>query len=183
MKINVKKIIEGKLTYPSWTTGSQHVIKCDYLNNKEVLVHYNTKGPIVRKISRKFPKFIDADHIFIWVLGFLKGEGSNSKGKSNYRRFTITNKNPEFIILTLKVLYEKGLLYNDLPDKTCHIIHSQDKLKAMNYWQNKLGLDKSKFSYIDDNNKTSLYGVCHVYLSDVLLRRVVDEINEFILAL
>jgi len=44
-----------------------------------------------------------------------------------------------------------------------------------------LGIPVEKIRYHDDDVKTSTYGVCHIYIGDVILRRVVDEISAYIM--
>ena len=70
---------------------------------------------------------------------------------------------------------------NNLPDTCCHLIHAKEQEKALKFWSSNLNLPASKFKIIDDKIKNSAYGVCHIYLSDVLLRRVIDEINRIII--
>jgi len=72
MKIDLKRLIKNKLTYPIWTTSSIYKLKCKSLDNKRINIYYEIKGPVKRKISRIFPRFIQAAPIFIWSLGFLK---------------------------------------------------------------------------------------------------------------
>ena len=183
MDISLRKIIENKQTYPSWSCNAVYSIRCAPLNKNELLVYYEP-GAIPRRVSRVFPRFVKADPVFLWVLGFLKGEGANSKGKSNYRRFTLTNKDPALISLCLDELHNKKLLdKNAFPDASLHIIHATDKKGPLNYWSRQLLLPLSKFKYFKDSRQTSQFGVCHVYFSDVLLRRVVDELSNHILAL
>ncbi len=82
----------------------------------------------------------------------------------------------------MKQLHNSKLIdINILPHGSCHIIHSFDSTNALNYWGKHLNLEKLKFKIINDHYNNSKFGVCHVYLSDVLLRRVVDELNEYII--
>jgi hypothetical protein len=183
MKISIKRIIEGKLTYPSWSSNAVYKISCRSLDKDSVLIYYTT-SVILKRIGRIFPKYVELDPAFIWMLGFLKGEGANSKGKSNYRRFTLTNKNPALICFCLNKLHEKRFIdRTKLPDGAFHIIHARDQKGAISYWSRQLNVSRSKIKCFDDNNNTSKYGVCHLYLSDVLLRRVVDELSEYVLSL
>src|SRR3989338_11507077 len=105
-KINLKKVVEGNKTYPSWTTNSVYDIKAQETKNC-TLVYYQTKTN--KKISRVFPKDIILTPNLIYGLGLLKGEGSNSLGKSNYRRLTITNSDPKIINLILSELDKNDL--------------------------------------------------------------------------
>ena len=184
MKIALRKIIEGKMTYPSWSTNKVYEIHCKKVTESEIIAYYCLQGPIKRKISRTFPKYLDLSPRFIWVLGFLRGEGANSKGKSNYRRFTLTNSNPELIKICLCELHVQKLIdITNLPKNSFHIIHALDERKATEYWSAKLSVDSYKIKCFDDVKKTSLFGVCHVYIRDVLLRRAIDEISGYVLSL
>lgn len=113
-------------------------------------------------------------------MGLLRGEGSTSLGKSNYRRFTISNSDSKVINLILGELDKNNLFKkSNLIDKSIHLIHHiEPKNKVINYWSKKLNLPESKFKCFDDKSKTSPFGVCHVYISDVLLRRIVDLIHS-----
>jgi len=176
-KINIKKLVEGRKTYPTWTTNSSYIIKTQDIGNN-ILVYYITKSN--RKISRVFPNEINLTPKLSYVLGLIKGEGSTSLGKSNYRRFTLTNSNPRIINLIFKELDKNNLFKkSDLINKSVHLLHYiKSKDEVIDYWSKKLNLSKNKFKCFDDKTKTSLFGVCHVYISDVLLRRVIDIIHD-----
>ena len=107
IKISIKKLVEGNKTYPSWSTNSTYDVKVKN-NGNSALVYYDIKTN--KRINRIFPKQINLTSSFIYTLGLLKGEGSNALGKSNYRRLTITNSNPEIIKLILNELEKSGLL-------------------------------------------------------------------------
>ncbi len=176
-KIEIKELVKGKNTYPSWTTNSSYPLRTKD-EGGNILVYYIIKRN--RKISRLFPKEINLTPKLSYVLGLLKGEGSTSLGKSNYRRFTITNSDPKVINIILEGLNENSLFRkSNLIDKSVHLLHyieSQDMV--VDYWSKKLGLPKNKFKCFDDKTKTSFFGVCHVYISDVLLRRIIDLIHD-----
>ena len=178
-KIQIEKVVQGKSTYPSWSTNSEYLLETSTKNGK-VIVHYKINGG--RKIEREFPESIDLTPRLCYVLGLIKGEGANSLGKSNYRRFTLTNSDPAVIKLVLSELENAGFLnVSEIPDSAFHLLHfkkSEDNVKE--YWSNNLGLPKEKFKCFNDKNKTSDFGVCHLYLSDVLLRRTIDLIQEYI---
>ena len=179
-KINIKKLVNGEYTYPNWSTSSRYSLRTKN-QGKDIEVYYITKSN--RKISRLFPKYINLSVELSYVLGLLMGEGSNSLGKSNYRRFTITNSNPKVIDVVLEEL-DKNSIYkkSDLIDKSIHLLHhTKNESAVIKYWSTKLKLPKNKFKCFNDENKTSPFGVCHVYISDVLLRRVIDLIhNKFL---
>ena len=176
-KIKINELVEGRLTYPNWTTNSTYPLKTkDY--GEDIIIYYKTKGN--RKISRFFPKEINLTHRLSYVFGLLKGEGSTSLGKSNYRRFTITNADYRIINLILEELDKNNLFKkSNLIDKSIHLLHHTElKNKVIDYWSKKLNLPKRKFKCFDDKSKTSPFGVCHVYISDVLLRRIIDLIHD-----
>ncbi|MFH1409497.1 MAG: hypothetical protein ABIH34_06305 [Nanoarchaeota archaeon] len=181
-KINIKELIKGNKTYPTWSTGSCHQLYATNEKQNTIKIFYTTKSK--RIISRVFPKKLTLSPEFCYVLGFLKGEGSNSLGKSNYRRFTITKSDPDIMKFVLKILEKNKLLsLSRLINKSCHLIHFKlTEKKVIEYWSEKLKLPEEKFKCFEDKNKTSLFGVCHIYISDVLLRRVVDLIQEKIMS-
>ncbi len=178
ISISVQEIINNKQTYPSWTTNSTYPIECKNLGN-ETLVYYVIKGN--RKISRIFPKNIELSPRLSYALGFLKGEGSTSLGKSNYRRLTITNSIPEIIKLVIDELDKNDLFSKEkIIDKSISILHhTLPDEEVIDFWSKQLQLYKSKFRCYDDKSKTSQHGVCHVYISDVLLRRVIDLMHDY----
>ncbi len=175
--INIQELIRGKVTYPSWSTNSQYPLNSE-LNGNKLSVFYTVKGN--RKICRTFPKKIILTPKLAYVFGLIKGEGANSLGKSNYRRFTITNSEYGVIHLVLDALDKTGLYRkSSLIDKSIHLIHFIGKEnEVIDYWSKCLDIPKEKFKCFEDKTKTSKYGVCHVYVSDVLLRRIVDLIQE-----
>ncbi len=175
--INIKRLIEGKSTYPTWTTGSTHILKTKK-SGKKLIVYYKTKSN--RKISRLFPKEIKLTSRLIYSLGILIGEGATSIGKSNYRRFTLTNSNPRIIKVVLDELDRCGLFKRyDLNKRAINLFHHKNSnKKVINYWSKNLDLPGDKFICYNHQKKTSPFGVCHVYISDVLLRRVVDLIQD-----
>ena len=177
--INLKSLVEGKATYPSWTTGSVYPLKVEE-NGSSALIYYTIKTN--KRISRLFPKEIILSPKLTYMLGLLKGEGSNALGKSNYRRLTITNSNPDIISLILDELERSDLFKkSDLITKSVHLLHhTEPDGKVIEYWSNVLDIPKNKFKCFDDKLKTSKYGVCHVYISDVLLRRVIDILQTHI---
>jgi hypothetical protein len=180
MKIITEELIKGKKTYPTWTTNSKYPLCSKKLNNKEVLIYYIVDKGIKRKIERKFPAIIDCDPSFCWIISLIKGEGSNSLGKSSYRRFTITNKDPIVIKKIIKELEEKKLFHSEqLSPKSCHLLHFTGKEEqVISYWSRKLELSRDKFKCFSAEKRTSIYGVCHIYLSDALLRRIIDLTND-----
>ena len=177
MKIDVHKLVKGKKTYPSWATNASHILRTEN-RDKELLVYYLTKSN--RRISRIFPNQLDLTPSFIYALGLLKGEGSNSLGKSNYRRLTITNNDYHLINLILEELEKSNLFKrSDLIDKSLHLLHHQDSdKKVIEYWSKCLHLPKKKFKCFNDERKTTPSGTCHVYISDVLLRRILDLVHD-----
>lgn len=179
-KIKIKKLVEGEYTYPTWTTNSVYPLKTQFIGNS-TSVFYNTKSN--REISRIFPNDISLTPRLIYALGLLKGEGPTSLGKSNYRRITITNSNPAIINIILEE-FDKNNLFkiSRLIDKSIHLLHyTESENQVIDYWVKNLNLPKNKFKCFNDGIKTSPFGVCHVYISDVLLRRILDLLhNKFL---
>ena len=175
-KINIEKLVQGSNTYPSWTTNSVYPLKAQS-NEKNTLIYYKVCSG--RIVSRTFPKEIDLSPNFCYVLGLLKGEGSTSLGKSNYRRLTITNSDPEIINAVLDELDKSNFFKkSDIINKSVHLLHfTKPKEDVINYWSKSLRLSKTRFKCFNSKTKTSEYGVCHVYISNVLLRRVIDLIQ------
>jgi hypothetical protein len=176
--IKIKELVNGKETYPSWSTNSTYSIYTKELGN-QIEVYYYIKGN--RKISRIFPNEIILNPRFCYCLGFLKGEGPTSLGKSNYRRVTITNTNPEILNLVFEELENSNLFLKSqiIKHSISLLHHTKTDQEVINYWSKKLTLPKNKFRCYDDKSKTSDFGVCHIYISDVLLRRVIDLIHDF----
>jgi len=183
--IDIKELMEGKLTYPSWSTQTQYPIEC-ITNKDKVKVYYTTTKTIMKKThERYFPRFIKLTPGFCWALGFLKGEGLNSIRGKSYYRFELTNKNPDLINKIIEELDKSDLIKKeDYPKKCFQIMHSYGKEKEIKYyWAEALDFDKSKFNVMNNKHalRKSKHGVCHLYISDVLLRRVVDEINRYVM--
>ncbi|MBN2459871.1 hypothetical protein JXB28_06315 [Candidatus Woesearchaeota archaeon] len=172
--VKLKNLVNGKFTYSSWSTDSSYILKCKELDKQNVLIYYVTKSNKV--VSRRFPRLIHITPKFACILGLIKGEGANATGKSNYRRFTFTNSDWRLVNEVLDSLNKKKLLLKEnLKEKSIYIMHyQQEESMVVNYWSRKLGLSASKFKCVETIEKTREYGICHVYISDVLLRRVID---------
>jgi ribosomal protein L22 len=179
--VQLKALIDGKFTYTSWSTNSSYMLKSKGLDNQNILVYYITKSNKV--FSREFPKFISITPKFACILGLIKGEGANALGKSNYRRFTFTNSDCELVKKVLDTLIENKLLMREnLKEKSIYIMHYQkEESTVLKHWSRKLEFPLSKFRCIETVDKTRDYGICHVYVSDVLLRRVIDIMIDSIL--
>jgi len=183
MKVQISKLIEKKKTYPSWTTGSRYCLKSKQIDNQITEVFYVINKGIKRTIKRSFPKEIEATPKFSLALGLIKGEGPNALGKSNYRRFTFTNSDPKVINFVLNQLEEQNIFKKKfLINKSVHLIHAKESdEKVIFYWSKKLKISRSKFKCFRSERRTTKYGVCHVYISDVLLRRILDLLIEKII--
>lgn len=177
IKIRLKELLEGKTTYPTWTTNSIYPLQT-IEKGENILVFYQTKTN--KKISRTFPAEIILTPQLIYVMGFLKGEGPTSLGKSNYRRFTITNTDLAIIKITLNELEKCGLFSKaQLIDKSIHLIHHTiTDEEVIKHWSTGLNIPERKFKCFKGKPGRNPYGVCHVYISNVLLRRVIDAIHE-----
>jgi len=170
-------ILKGLKSYPTWTTGNSYEISVGVKNKNTLLI----KG---YHCSLEFPRFIKITPKLFWLMGFLNGEGTNATNKSGYLRFTITNSNPEFMKMALDILDESKILPKfNIPDKSLKIGRSSlhDDKYLLNFWSKKLELPKFKFHLPlkKDELKKAKYGVCHLYISNVLLRRVTDKIFEY----
>lgn len=183
MKVNTAKLIENQYTYPSWTTSTCYPLNAEEIDDDFVKVYYIVDKHVKRKIERIFPKELTTTPRFAFVLGLIRGEGANKLGKSNYRRFTFTNTDPKLVKLVLDELSKNKLLdTQNLPNKSFYIIHSKrGKQDVLHFWSKALGLNEEKFRFTKGEPKNSDYGVCHFYLSDVLLRRFIDLLNNYIM--
>ncbi|MBM3199387.1 hypothetical protein FJZ53_00505 [Candidatus Woesearchaeota archaeon] len=182
--IDIKELMDGKLTYPSWSTKTRYSIQCE-IKSDRVRVYYVTTKTLMKKVhERLFPRFIKLTPRFCWAMGFLKGEGLNSINGKSYYRFEITNKNPYLLNKVIEELDTSRILKKeDYPKKCFQIFHSSNERNVVkNYWSTNLDFDVNKFEVINCKSslKKSDTGICHLYISDVLLRRVVDEINMHI---
>jgi len=183
--IDIKELMDGKLTYPSWSTKTQYPIQCE-IKSDQVRVYYITTKTIMKKVhERFFPKFIKLTPRFCWAMGFLKGEGLNSTNGRSYYRFEVTNKNPHLLNKIIEELDTSGILKKeDYPKKCFQIFHSSnEKNDVKSYWSKALSFDIDRFNVMNCKGslKKSESGVCHIYIRDVLLRRVVDEINSYVM--
>lgn len=183
--IKVSEIVKGETTHPNWSSGSVYPLESFDEGDKTVVKYVMNKTINNRSYSRKFPKEIKLTLKLCWVLGFLRGEGFNGLGKSTYHRFGVTNKNPKLVNFVLNELDFCGLLIkNNLPDNSIEIMHfSGKKEEVIKYWSSSLNVPvyKIKIKHYRHQFEKSKYGVCHVYLTDVLLRRIVDILHEKII--
>ncbi len=178
--LELQPVVEGKLTYPSWTTSAEYSLEVEQVSEKEILVFYRVLNSAVpRLVKRLFPSRIELSSSFFWVLGFLEGEGANKLGKSNYRRVTITNSNAKDMRAVLDELERQWLLKRiDLPVGAVQIFVKDPSEKVEQYWRAKLNVSPEQIRLFEKSNATSPTGICHIYVSDVLLRRVIDLIQE-----
>jgi len=180
--IDLAKILSGRSTYPTWSYGRTYPLEITVVTDL-VKVTYKRKNGGKRPIGM-YPRYVQLSPKLMWVFGFLKGEGSRSKGSSAYRHFTVTNADPEPLRLVLRVLQETGLLH-ELPNGCLKISRSDPRRdrELLDYWSRELGVPACKF-YLPpkpDEIKHAKFGVCHIYISNVLLRLVIDAIAEYIL--
>jgi len=183
MRVDLYKILQGVKTYPSWYSNNSYDLITIPEGNK-LFVTYNSKG---KRGKRYFPRSLSITPDLLWTLGFIEGEGSNSTNKSAYRRFMITNSNPTKMKFVLDVLEKHQILARaSLPRNSIRVRYGlqHDKGKLAKFWREKLkvSLDKIYLSTKADPLKTSEYGVCDIYISDVILRRVTDRIREYVFA-
>lgn len=73
---------------------------------------------------------------------------------------------------------------DNLPDHCLKILRSDPERdnELLDYWSTQLEVSKSKF-YLPpkpDKIKHVRFGVCHVYISNVIFRLVIDAIAEYV---
>jgi hypothetical protein len=183
-RIGLKSVLQDVKTYPSWTAGREYSLDVSPLSLTEILVSYRIDASAVpRRIKRVFPAKIRLTPRFCWMLGFLRGEGANKLGKSNYRRVTITNTNAEDMRIVLDELGRAKLLRrSELRAGAVHIFAREPSEAVKRYWSEHLQLPPTTLRIFKKENSTTQFGTCHIYHSDVLLRRVLDCIQGAILA-
>ena len=139
-----------------------------------------------KRIKRTFPCYIYLTPGFCWSLGFYKGEGLNSIKSKTYYRFGISNKNPVYINKFMDEMISSKLLAKHQIRGKCFQIHhfAYDLEDVKKYWSNKLDFPLELFSARDYNHNLTKEGngVCHFDISEVLLRRILDLINDEVLA-
>lgn len=180
MLLDLERLLSSVNTYPS-AKNNTYKLNTKKLTPNELEVYYIiTAGATKKRILRKFPAKIKLTPELAWSLGFIKGEGANSKGTSNYRRFTLTNSDPVNVLFVMRALTEAKIIDKDnLKAGTIQIMHSTGPpQKVVNYWQKNLRVKKEAIKIVNDSDKRNYFGICHLYISDVLLRRVVDVLNE-----
>lgn len=177
-KIDLAKVIFGLETYPTWSSGKSYKLKLEEFDDKILVRGKNAS-------MAEFPRYVYLTPDIFWLVGFIDGEGSKSKGKSGYLRFTLTNNDPEMIKMALDILDRHKLLpKNKIPDKGIRIRRSSkhDDKKLLSFWMKYLNLPESKFYFSPkpDGLKKAKNGVCHIYISNMILRRVIDRLIEYI---
>ncbi len=186
MKINIPSIVLGASTYPN-RSGRSYKLNVRSVDPSHVDVFYEiTSGAARRLVSRRFPKQIEINSRFLWVLGLLRGEGLRSKGaKSSIYRFNIVNNDLEVIQAVIRILDESGLAVFDeyrLRPGLIRISYGPycDTWKARRHWARGLGipLAKVEISKRPEPQKRARFGSCMFTLNDVLLRRVMDLIAQ-----
>ena|SRR3989338_3123250 len=186
-KIDILELINGQYTYANWSSGSMYELHGKPINDKEIVVYYTIKKAIMKKtISRVFTRYINLTPSFCWALGFFRGEGLSSRRSKSYHRFNITNKNPVCLKKFLKEIDKSGLLLShNIKGKCFQIHHFMNRPEIVEkYWSDQLGFPLEMFSAIDYDHNLSKEGngVCHFDIGDVLLRRIIDLINDSIIA-
>ncbi len=183
MQLDLCDIIIGKKTYPNWTTGNEYQLQVFENTQQYAIIGYRTIHG--HTFKRKFPRFLEINNSFLWLIGFIRGEGSHSKGKSGYLRFTLTNSDSYLMKNAINSLIKSGLINRKtLPVRSIKIGRSSlhDDSELMEHWGKELGFSKEYFYFTNkrDENKKQKFGTCHLYISDVLLRRVMDIILDHI---
>jgi len=179
--LDLTKVLDGKHTYPVWSSGKTYPLEIEFDDNTVMVTYKRRNGG--RRPRATYPRFIKLTPNLAWVIGFLKGEGSQSRGNSAYRRFTVTNNNPQALRFVINTLKEAGIL-NELSDGCVKIGRSDANHdgELLNYWSNELGIPKCKFYFPPkpDSVKRAKFGTCHIYISNVLLRLTIDAIAEYV---
>jgi len=185
MKINLSELITDKRTYPNWSTGTTYLLKFEDLGNKILIYYISGKTIMKKRYSKIFNKYIELTPGLCWALGFYKGDGLNSINGYSYHQFSITNKNPKMLNKVIKELDRAKLITRDkYPDRCFQIMNSNgNKKEIVKYWSKHLGFEPDKFlvkRYKHELRK-SYFGICHITIGDVFLRRIIDLLNEFII--
>ncbi|GEM_PF-2085276 len=185
-KIDLLELIKGKYTYPTWSTGTQYKLCAEIITPNTIQLYYSISKSIMKKRKQRiFPRYIHLTPGLCWALGFFKGEGLSSLKSRGYYRVNITNKNPVHLKKVLTEFEKAALLPKENIKGRCFQIHHfmNDPITVKKYWAEKLGFPEELFSVIDYNHnlKREGNGVCHFDLSEVLLRRVLDLLNEKII--
>ena len=183
MLIDLADLLKNKYTYLN-RNGNSHKLNIKLINNKKILVSFKIAGKIDKIISRVFPRYIKFNERFAWVFGFFAGEGLKSiEPTSSIYRFAVTNNDPTYIRKVINVLDETKLLRtNNLPTKCIIIKYGKKCNKSIlkSYWSKnlKLSKDKIKIAKNSEEGKKAKYGTATLCVSNLLLRRVFDLINE-----
>lgn len=184
-KIDLTILLKGKYTYPSRIKGIKYPINTQIINKKTINVYYDITSGIKRRIEGTFPRYIYLSPGFCWALGFFKGEGVNSIINGSYRRFSIINRNPKYIKKFLDEILHSGLLEKSRLEQRCFQIHHYANAlsKTRRYWAKELKIPGERIIMVNDKQslKKKENGVCRFDISNVLLRKIVDLINEKIL--
>ncbi len=182
--IDLQSIIRDEETYPSWSTGRRYKLKVFEEYDNEITIGYVTVSN--RKFMRKFPKQITVSQELLWLIGFARGEGTQSTGKSGHIRFTLTNANARLMKNAISILCKTGLINRDsiYAKNALRINRSEnhDDTKLLIFWKKELSAPKSAFYFAPkrDKNKKKINGVCHLYITDALLRRIFDLVCKHV---
>jgi len=181
MKIDLVKLLDGVETYPNWSTQKTYKLKTSY-DKKTVTVTYDCPS---KRPKRSFNRYVNAEKDLFWMFGFLEGESLNSIKSSSYKRFIVTNNNPKRMKLVLDILERYNFVTRkNLPKNSIRIRYGQNlnKNALPDYWAKKLQVKKDKIYLAKkpDILKKSERGLCDIYISDVLLRRVLDAIKDYL---
>ncbi|MDA4127572.1 MAG: hypothetical protein OK452_10305 [Thaumarchaeota archaeon] len=188
MIISIGSIVQGKSTYQS-RGGHSYILQTRDISESEIEVSYEiTGGAVRRRIARVFPREVEVDPRFIWVLGLLRGEGLKSIGpRSSMYRFYVVNNDYLVIRAVVRVLDESRLeRWEHMKNRNGLVRISYgpacDKSEVRKYWAEKLGMPGRDIDLAAhaEPQKRARYGSCMLTMSDVLLRRVVDLIAQLV---
>ena len=184
-RVDLRILLKDRYTYPSRIKGKEYPIYTQLINKKMINVYYDVTCGIKRRIQGTFPRYIYLSPGFCWALGFFKGEGVNSIINGSYRRFSIINRNPKYIKKFLDEIINSGLLEKSRLEQRCFQIHHYANVisKTRKYWAKELKIPEERIIMVNDKKslKKNENGVCRFDISNVLLRKIIDLLNEKIL--
>jgi len=182
MKIDILKLLNDVETYPTWYSNKTYRFIVTDNKDGTITVMYPCTG---RQPKQTFNRYIELTPQLIWTLGFIEGEGLKSRGKSAYRRFIVTNNDSEKMAFVLDVLETYNFVKrSNLTKNSIRIRYGNEhnREKLLKYWSKKLNVKRNiiYISQTPDPIKKSEFGTCDIYLSNIILRRVIDEIKSYV---
>ena len=188
MEIDLARLITRVSTYPN-RSGRSYELRYRTLNQSSIEIYYTiTRGAATREVRRKFPRVVTINERFLWVLGLLRGEGLKSRGsKSSMYRFNVVNNDLAVIKSVIRVLDESNLAkFEEVKGRGGLVRISYgpncDTREARRFWA--VGLDieigNVEIAQKPEPQKRAIHGSCMFTINDVLLRRVMDLIADYV---